>query len=348
MRKILTISCMVFIIALVMLNLTQAEAGKTITLKFGFSESESDNLIEAPYTALCSTFKMIVEQQTQGRIKVDTYPNFQLGTLESMMQQTSVGELEITAGQDAGNLATYDPIFQVLQIPYLFPSTEVAREVLAGPFGEKLNEHLIKVANMRILAWLPSSFRDFSNNVRPIHSPKDMKGLKIRVMNIPIHIKMVEALGASATPIAWAEVYSALQMGVIDGQENAPYTMLMQSIQEVQKYYTLDGHVINAVIALMNEDIFQSLTPSDQSIIKRAAREAQFAFLGLIAAKETLDLKRLAKDMEIYSPTPDELKQFREAAQPVIIEILKKQVGPDLINELLQTIEEVEKELGYR
>jgi len=346
MRKYKISCCIIFTLILVIMSLIPAEANETVILSFGHSESESDDLIASPYTALTSTFKNIVEQQTQGRIKVETYPNFQTGSLESQIQMVSTGKQAMSTGMAAGNLSVFDPIFQLIEIPYLFPSTEVAREVLGGPFGDKMNERLIESANMRVLVWLPTAFRSFTNNVRPIRTPEDMKGLKIRVMNIPIHIKMVEALGASATPIAWDECYTALQMGVIDGHENAPYTILLQSIQEVQKYYTLDKHLVNAVPWIINEDIFQSFSPSDKDIIQRAAREAQFAFLGLIAAKESQDLKKLAEKMEIYTPTSDELTQFREKVQPEVIEILKQDIDVDLINELLKTVEDVKERLG--
>lgn len=346
MKKCVTIF-LICILVLTALSITQVMASETKRFKFGFSEITSDNIVESPYLVLSSVFKGTVERLTNGQIIIDNFPNFQLGGLESMLKQTSVGELEFTAGQDIGNLAIYDPIFQLINIPYLFPSTEVARKVLEGPFGDLMNERLIKAANIRILAWLPSSFRNFSNNVRPIQTPKDMMGLKMRVMNIPIHMKVVEALGALPTPVAWTELYTALQLGVADGQENAPYTMLMQDLQTVQKYYTLDGHFLNAVIWVMSEEVFQSLTPYERYVIKRAAREAQFSFLGLVAATETQDLEKLAEDMEIYTPKPEEIEQFREAAQPVVIEILKKEINPELIDQLLQYVREAEEELGY-
>src|SRR5699024_5544576 len=129
---------------------------------------------------------------------------------------------------------------------YAFPNRSVAYKVLNyGEFGQELADEVAKKSGVRILAYTPSAYRNFSNNVRPVHTASDMKGLKIRVQQFPVYIALVEALGASATPIAWTELYTALQTGVVDGQENAPYTMLLTDLQEVQKYYTLDHHVLN-------------------------------------------------------------------------------------------------------
>ncbi len=346
MQKSVTLIIAFVLIAVMITGLTVSADGP-IVIRVAHSQGESEDLIKTPYTALIGTFKRVVEQKSNGRIKVNVFPDGQLGTLQSMMEQCSRGLIESTAAQSAGDLAKYDPIFQLLEIPYAFSTTESALKVLNGPFGDKLNQKLIEVANLRILAWLPSAFRNFSNNVRPIKTPEDMKGLQIRTMNIPIHIETVKALGAQPTPVAWNELYSALQMGVVDGQENAPYTVLMGSIEEVQKYYTLDHHFLNAILFMMNEDFYQSLSPQDQKIIDFAAREAQFAFLGLVKAKESEDLKLLSKRMEIYVPTQEELQLFKDAAQPPVINILKDKIGGEVIDEFLKTIKEAEEELNY-
>lgn len=306
------------------------------------------DLVQSPYLALTQTFKSIVETRTDGRFKVESYPNKQMGGMKDTMEQCARGVVWATASQNSGTLATAFKEVQVLEIPYLFQTTEVGLKVLNGPYGQDLTDRIAKKTGLRVAAWLPSSFRNFSNNKKPIHSPEDMEGLRIRCMPVPIHMKMVEALGASPTPIAWSELYTALQTGVVDGQENAPYVLILGKLQEVQDYYSLDHHLLNIALFFFNEKWYQSLSPEDQWTMSFAARQAQLAFLGVIKATESKDIKTLSEDMEINGITPDNFEKFKNAAQPAVIEELKKKVDPQAIDKLLEAVAQAEKELGMR
>jgi len=298
------------------------------TVKFAHSEGEG-NLLDNPYWAYTEVFGRALESESNGRYKLQVFPNKQLGDIESMAEQTARGVIQISAGISAGILASYFPSIQILEMPYSFPSTEVGRKVLDGPFGQDLSEALAKESGLRILAYLPSAFRNFSNSVRPVKTPEDMKGLKIRVQPIPIHLEMVKALGASATPIAWGELYNALQTGVVDGQENAPYTMLLANLHEVQKYYTLDNHLLNMPMVIVNEKFYGGLSDADKAVFRSAARQASFAMLGIIKAKESQDLKTIAKaGVEIYQPTAEEFQKFVEATREPVRKVLSEKVAP--------------------
>ncbi len=313
-------------------------ANAQTVVRFGHVDSEGD-LLKNPYWTYTEVFSSIVKSHTGGRYEIQVFPNGQLGDLESLLEQNARGSLQIVGGLNAGHVAAYAPAAQVLEMPYTFPTTEVAREVLEGPFGKKLSNIVAEQSGVRILNYLPSAFRNFSNSVRPIRNPEDMVGLKIRTQQVPIHIAMVEALGASPTPIAWAELYSALQTGVVDGQENAPYTMLLANLQEVQKYYTLDHHLINMPLITINEEFYQSLSETDRAVFDYAGRQAAFAMLGTIAAKESQDLKVIEQaGVEIYQPTAEEFQAFVEKSQKPIAEMLSDQVGAELIEELQQAI----------
>lgn len=325
-----------------------AVSAKTITkgiIKIPHVATETD-IISSPYLALTSTFKSIVESRTDGRFTVESYPNKQLGGMKDTMEQCARGMVWATASQNAGTIATLFPEAQVLEMPYLFETTELGLEVLNGPYGKDLNERIAKKTGLRMLAWLPSSFRNFSNNVRPINTPEDMNGLRIRCMPVPVHLAMVKALGASPTPISWTELYTALQTGVVDGQENAPYVVILGKLQEVQKYYSLDHHLLNIALFMMNENFFQSLSPEDQWTMQFAARQAQLAFLGVIKATESMDLKTISKSMKINSVSSENFKKFKELAQPAVIEELKKAIDPAEIDKLFKAIEVAKKELG--
>jgi tripartite ATP-independent transporter DctP family solute receptor len=306
------------------------------------------DVVSSPYMALTETFKSIVEARTEGRFKVESYPNKQLGDMQDTMEQCARGMVWATASQNSGTLATVFPEVQALEIPYLFETTEVGLKVLNGPYGKDLNERIAQKTGLRMLAWLPSSFRNFSNNTRPIHTPADMEGLRIRCMTVPIHMTMVKSLGAAPTPISWSELYTALQTGVVDGQENAPYVVILGKLQEVQKYYSLDHHLLNIALFMMNEKIFQSLSPEDQWTMLHAGREAQLAFLGVIKATESIDLKTLAKSMKINAVSPANFAKFKAAAQPAVIEELKKKIDPKEIDTLFQAVKAAEKELGMQ
>jgi len=295
-------------------------------VKFATVDCEGD-LIKCPYYAYTEVFNQVLTSGTSGRYELQVFPNSQLGDLESLTEQTSRGIIQMTAGQNAGQLAGYYPSIQIVEMPYTFPSLEVGRKVMWGPFGQELADSVAQASGVRIISWLPSAFRNFSNGVRPIKSPEDMAGLKIRVQPVPIHIKMVEALGASATPIAWGELYNALQTGVVDGQENAPYVVLLGHLEEVQKYYTLDGHLLNMPLVFINEDFYQGLSDEDRAVFDEAARTAAFAMLGIVTAKETQDLKKIAEaGIEIYKPTPEEFQQFVDATREPVREVLEENV----------------------
>jgi tripartite ATP-independent transporter DctP family solute receptor len=255
----------------------------------------------------------------------------------------------MTGGQSAGLLSSFDPSIQVVEMPYTFQNTEIGRIVMNGWFGKELADEIAEKSGLRIISYLPSAFRNFSNSKREIRTPADMQGLKIRTMEIPLHVEMVKALGASATPISWQELYSALQTGVVDGQENAPYTVLLGKLEEVQKFYTLDNHLLNMPLILINEKFYQGLTPADRRVFDYAAREAAFALLGIVKAKEANDLATIAgAGVKIYQPTPEEYAQFQKATKEPILNIMKQKVDNKWIDKLYKAIDEAERATGLK
>jgi TRAP-type transport system periplasmic protein len=315
-------------------------------VKLGHTEAEGD-LLKNPYWAYTEVFGRVLENETNGKYKLQVFPNKQLGDLESLGEQVARGTLQMAAGLSSGNLASFFPSIQVLEMPFMFPSTEVGRMVLNGKFGRDLSNAVAEKSGIRILAYLPAAFRSFTNNKREIKSADDMKGLKMRVQNIPIHVEMVKALGAAATPIAWAELYNSLQTGVVDGQENAPYTMLLANLQQVQKFYTLNKHLLNMPIIVINEKFLKGLPKEDQAAFEYAAREAAFAFLGIITAKESQDLKTIAAaGVKIYNPSPAEYQTFVKATREPILAIMKQKVDEKWVKELESAIEAAKKVVG--
>jgi len=186
-------------------------------------------------------FKKYVEEQSEGRIKVELYPNAQLGGDREMAEAVQVGILQI-ALPVVSVTSSFEKSFNVVEMPYLFTTRESAFKALDGDLGQELDRRLLKTGMMN-LGYYENGFRHITNNKGPIHSPADLKGVKIRTMEVPPHITFFKKLGANPTPMSFGELYTALQQGTVDAQEN-PLAIINESrLYEVQKYISLTGHV---------------------------------------------------------------------------------------------------------
>ncbi len=320
----------------------KAEPAKdAIVLKL--AHADSTNIYQSRKHAQAVTFASLVNNNSGGKINVQIYGAGALGGEREYIEACMSGTVE--AGIASGPIASFYPEAMVTDIPYLFPSSNVAWKVLDGPFGEKLSKGFMKQTGLRNLAFAEVGFRNFTNDVRPIRKPSDLKGLKIRVMETPLYVNMVKALGASPTPIAWPEVYTALQTGVVDGEENPIGTILMANFPEVQKYVTLDGHVYGVDWFFINEDFFQSLSPELKYIVQDAARISSGVGRGVINAINAVGVSTMAEQgMEVYVPTEAEKEMFKDATQGPVIEWMKTQVDPTLIKEVLREVDRVVSE----
>ncbi|MCP8687640.1 DctP family TRAP transporter solute-binding subunit [Marinobacterium sedimentorum] len=281
--------------------------------------------------AASKVFKDLVEAESGGRIAVNVYPAGQLGGETDLLQSAQEGTLSMAMVSGAYSKLCAEA--SVLEIPYLFPSAPIAWEVLDGEFGKALGEHCLQKTGLRTLAYAETGFRNFTNSKRPINEPKDLEGLKIRVMTTPLYVEMVKALGGEPTPIAWPEVPSALATGVVDGQENPVSVIYGNKFYEMQKYISLDGHVYGTDFILMNDELLQSLSPQDQAIIKRAAKVAGLVGRAIQQINSAEGLAKLAENgMEITVPDAEQMAKFQSTAQPAVIEWLKGEIDPSWIN----------------
>ncbi|WP_020683507.1 DctP family TRAP transporter solute-binding subunit [Marinobacterium rhizophilum] len=280
--------------------------------------------------AASKVFKDLVEAESGGRIAVNVYPAGQLGGETDLLQSAQEGTLSMAMVSGAYSKLCAEA--SVLEIPYLFPSAPTAWEVLDGEFGQALGEHCLQKTGLRTLAYGETGFRNFTNSKRPISEPKDLEGLKIRVMTTPLYVEMVKSLGGEPTPIAWPEVPSALATGVVDGQENPVSVIYGNKFYEMQKYISLDGHVYGTDFILMNDELLQSMSPEDQAIIKRAAKVAGLVGRAIQQVNSAEGLAKLAENgMEITVPNAEQMAKFQSAAQPAVIEWLKGEIDPSWI-----------------
>jgi tripartite ATP-independent transporter DctP family solute receptor len=287
--------------------------------------------------AAMKAFKESVEKDTKGRMKVEFYLYGRLGDNKSYLEQIHAGTLECAMPPE-GALAPFYKDIQIFSIPYFFNDREQLYAILDGDFGKKLFNDMAQKSGLRVLGvYENGGFRSFSNSKRLVKNADDMKGLKIRTMDIPVHMEMVKALGAAPTPVAWMELYSALQTGVVDGQENSAGLMLIGSIQEVQKYYTLDKHIISLSFIVTSERYFKLLPKDIRTALVNAGVKAQQAGRDTAYQNESIALEYVKKSCTVYSPTPAERDTFRKRSQSSCIKWLKANIDhPKWLDELLK------------
>jgi tripartite ATP-independent transporter DctP family solute receptor len=320
-------------------------SGQAAPIEIKFGHVDPPDIYTSKKGAAGAAFKNLVEAETSGGVEVKVFPAGQLGGERELVEGTKLGTIQMSMVSAA--IAGFYKEAQVLDIPYLFSSAPVAWKVMDGWFGKEMAADCLKKTGMRVLAYGETGFRNFTNSVHPIKSPADMKGLKLRVMESPVYVNMVKALGAAPTPIAWTETYSALQQKVVDGHENPVSVIISFKIYEVQKYLTLDGHSYGVDFILINDKFFQGLPKETQLIIKTSAVDAGLIGRGIQQLNSAVGIALLKeKGMEIYSPNAKERAMFRDAAQKPVMEYIEKQIGRPWIDKLVKAVKEAEAELS--
>lgn len=217
------------------------------------------------------TFAKEVEKRTAGRYKIQPFYSGSLGGERESIEAVQLGT-QALAFSSSGPVPNFVPETKILDIPFLFRDKAHARAVLDGPIGQEL---LAKFDSkgFKALAWGENGMRHMTNSKRSINGPEDVKGLKMRTMENPVHVAAYKGLGIVTTPMAFPEVFTALQQGTVDGQENPLSVIMASKFDQVQKYLTLTGHVYSPGIFLMNKEAFDKLTAADKQAFLDAAKE---------------------------------------------------------------------------
>ena len=305
---------------------------------------------EIATAAMAQVFKSMVDSGTNGSVTVEIYPNGVLGNERETMEQVLSGVTQsyIASG---GGMSTFYPLFSIVNIPFSISNYSVAYEVYDGEFGEMMSQDIEEKTGFKVLGFGESGgFFQLTNSKRPIKSPADMEGLKFRTMTIPIHMEFMRSLGASPTPIAWAELYTSLQTGVVDGQHNPAPIIKIGKLEEVQNYMTLTNHMYTPYVWVISPDFFNSLSAKEQMVIEEAARVANVAGRGVNRLIESSDegIPYLAEKMEVYNPTPEEMQAFRDDAIPAAMEFIEEKYGEEgaeMADNYLNAIESAREEL---
>lgn len=242
-------------------------SNETITIQLGHGQTEAH-----PYHLGAARFAELVSEYTDGSVQVEIFPNGTLGAERDMVEGVSMGTIDACITTNAP-LTNFNSGFNVFEFPYLFSTVEEAREVLDSEIGQSLMDELESMGIVG-LAYFENGFRNITNNVREIRTVNDLAGLKIRTMESEIHIAAFRAMGANPTPMNWGEVYTALQQGTIDGQENPAMAIVDGNIYEVNQYLSLTEHFYSPAELLINADLFNSLSTDWQEAVQKAADEA--------------------------------------------------------------------------
>ena len=275
-------------------------------------------------------FGEIVEEKTDGEITVEVFPSSSLGNDRDLVEGMQMGTVDM--GLIAGVLGNfYEPI-QLLELPYIFNDQEHLRKVIYGDVGEQIKEGLYEEANIVGLEFWERSPRQTTSN-KEINTVEDLDGLKIRVPEIPPMVSAWKAMGANPTPMAFGEVYTGLQQGTIDAQENPLSNIVAAKIEEVQTHIANTNHVYGYVMHVMSGSTWNKLTPEQQEIVREAAAEAR-EYQNSLVEEEEKELEKYLQDKGIIFTNP-ELEGFKAKAQSVHDEFAD-QFGRDIYNAIIE------------
>lgn len=309
-----------------------ATVGFADTKVLKFAHDNKTDPFENPAHACTAVFANIVEADTNGSVKVEVYPSNQLGTASEHVQflQDNVIQATLTS---TGALSSYYPRIDVLNLAFAFDHNAATYDVFDGPFGAALAADIeASIPNTKVLGFPDTGgFFAVTNSKRPIKTLEDFNGIRVRTMTLPSHQKIIQALGGEAYPLAWGEVYSGLQTGVIDGQMNPVPIISFANFAEVQKYMTLTNHLFSPYTFMVSDSFWNSLTADEQRVVNYAAKSCVTASRGISRIIEASDrgLAGLKDKIEVTALTAEDRQAFKDAAQPAVLAHVEAELGAE-------------------
>ena len=286
---------------------------------------------DTPKGQAAERFKQLAEKATNGKVKVELYPNSQLYKDKEELEALQLGAVQMLAP----SLAKFGPLgvkeFEAFDLPYIFPTKTALYNVTEGEIGKSLLKKL-EPKGITGLAYWDNGFKVMSAN-KPLHNPADFKGLKLRIQSSKVLDAQMRALGANPQVLAFSEVYQALQTGVVDGTENPPSNMYTQKMHEVQKHVTVSNHGYLGYAVIVNKKFWDGLPPDIRGQLEKAMREAT-TFEKAIAQRDNdqaLEAIKKAGKTQIYTLTVQEQAEWRRALAPVQ-KAMEGRIGKDLIS----------------
>ena len=316
----------VIIILLLFIGIGSTSASQSqepLILKFGHVLAPSH-----PYHLGAEKFKEVLEKNAPSPVRVDIFPSSQLGSERDLTEGLQLGTIQVAIVP--GTIALFEPKQGVFDMPFLFKDNEHAWRVFDGEIGEELAKDLPK-KGLRLLSYWENGFRNITNNIRPINTPEDLRGIKIRVPENKGYLATFEAFGANVVTMSFGEVYTALQQGTIDAQENPLAIVVSNKIFEVQKYLSVTGHLYCPAQVIMSEKTWSSMSDEMKNAVMEAANEARDYERNVLSIQNSEYLEQLKKVMEVN--VVEDVAPFREAAMQVWEEF-DDQYG-DLIDKII-------------
>ncbi|UFJ41407.1 TRAP transporter substrate-binding protein [Brevibacillus humidisoli] len=305
------------------------QAAESVTLKVGHTLADTSH-----YQKGLEKFKELVAEKTNNAVNIEIFPNGSLGGERDMVEGLNVGSVDMVL-TSTGPMSGFVPEVTVVDLPFLFRDAEHAHKVLDGEIGQQLLQKVDDTLGVKTLGWWENGFRNITNSKKPITKPEDLQGLKIRTMENDIHMDSFNTLGAQPTPMAFTELFTALQQGVIDGEENPVPIIMTSRFYEVQKYLTMTRHFYSPSLLMISKSKFDGLTPEQQQALQEAATEAAKYERQVVADMDKEYISQLKeKGMEIVE-NPD-IEPFVKAVQPVY-EKYQDQFGKELIDSIRNT-----------
>ncbi len=285
-------------------------------LKIGYATSATSH-----YGVGSTTFCEEIEKGTQGRYKCQQFPSSALGGEREMIEAVQLGTQDLV-NTSTGPLGNFVPEVKIVDIPFLFRDYDHARKVMDGPIGQDLLKAM-QAKGLIGLAWTENGFRHMTNSKRPIKTADDAKGLKMRTMENKVHMDGYKTFGIQPTPMAFPELFGALQQGVVDGQENPIPVILSSKFSQVQKHLSLTGHVYSPAALILSPVVWNKLSAADKTVFQEAAKKAAAAQRKKVNDDENNGIAQLEKDgMQVIRQVDG--ASFRKAVTPAYEQYAKE------------------------
>jgi tripartite ATP-independent transporter DctP family solute receptor len=309
-------------LALAALTVAASAVHAQTVLKIGYATSPTSH-----YGVGSNVFCDEMEKGTQGRYKCEQFPSSALGGEREMIEAVQLGTQDIV-NTSTGPLGNFVPEVKIVDLPFLFRDYDHARKVMDGPIGQDLQKKM-EAKGLINLAWTENGFRHMTNNKRPIHSAADAKGLKIRTMENKVHMDGYKTFGILPTPMAFPELFTALQQGTVDGQENPIPVILASKFSQVQKHLSLTGHVYSPAAIILSPSVWNRLSPADKQVFVDAARKGAVAQRKKVNDDENSGIAQLRQEgMQVIEDVNGE--SFRKAVEPAY-QSFAREFGADKI-----------------
>mgnify|MGYP001462694736 CR=1 FL=1 len=312
---------------------------KRYVIKFSLTTSTDNH----PLGMGAVKFKELVEQRSNGQFQVELYPSLQLGSLREQIEQVQLGTTQITMAALA-TMTNFVEDVQLILFPFLWPDEDTMWEILNGEVGQAILANMQNEGMIGFGVW-PNGFMEMTSGKKPIRSVADLKGFKMRVIPAPLLIAQYETWGAEPVPLDLSEVYTSLQQGVVDGQENPLTTIRDQRYEEVQDHLTLSNHSYQASIFTVNKQWFESLPADLQQIFRDSEKEARLYAIeqSKVLNNSILENYRSRNAIEIHELTPEASKEFEVLSKPLHEKFSKTDYQKELLQKVYQAIEAARK-----